>query len=121
MICPKCNSTENIKFFVRHQKTDENDNSQVANAITMLHADPECGYNETFMLEDCLDYIFTEWSELQPLAEKLNNIENNINGLSSVFASMADMASEDMIETEGEVVEDCALPPVQEETEIENE
>ena len=63
MKCPKCGDTENIKFFVRHQKISEEDETTAANCITMLHADPSCGFNESFMLEDCLDYIFSYWSE----------------------------------------------------------
>ena len=60
MKCPKCKATEDIKFFLRHQDT-EDDTSDNANVITMLCT--KCGYNQSFFLVDCLDAIFPEWSE----------------------------------------------------------
>ena len=58
MRCPKCNTNEDIKFFLRHQKEGENDDSEIANAITMLCT--HCGYNQSFLLVDCLDDIFPD-------------------------------------------------------------
>ena len=113
MICPKCGSSENIVFFVRHMKTDENDESTTANCVTVLHADPQCGYNESMLLKDVANVVFTEWSELAKLEERVSNI-NPTGGLGSLFNSIGDM-----IETEGEVVEEtqdllecesCELP-----------
>ncbi len=59
MKCPKCGK-DNIVFFLRHQDR-EDDAEDVANCITILCK--ECGYNESFFLIDCLDYIFPNWSE----------------------------------------------------------
>lgn len=56
MKCPKCGTVENIKFFLRHQKENEEDESDLANAITILCT--ECGNNESYFLLDCLDDIF---------------------------------------------------------------
>lgn len=55
MKCPQCNTTKNIKFFLRHQDT-EKDLDNEANVITILCT--ECGNNESFFLIDCLPNIF---------------------------------------------------------------
>lgn len=57
MKCPVCNSVEGIKFFLRHQDT-EDDISKNANVITILCT--KCGNNESFFLVDCLPYIFED-------------------------------------------------------------
>ena len=111
MKCPKCGSTENIKFFIRHQKSSEDDEETNANCLTILHADPECGFNESYLLEDCLEVVFPNWSEIQELENRVNEIQNNVN-MGSMFAAMMDGMT-DTIKAEGEVVEDCeecALP-----------
>ena len=118
MKCPKCGDTENIKFFVRHQKSSEDDESTNANCLTILHADPECGFNESYLLEDCLDVVFPNWSEIQELENKVNEIQNNIN-IGDVLAMMNGIS--DAIETDEEVIEDNELPPVQESEDIELE
>ena len=108
MKCPKCGSTENIKFFVRHQKSSEDDESNIANCITIIHAEPQCGFNESYLLEDCLNDIFPNWSELQELQTKIEDIQNNIN-MRNLF--------DQVVETEGEIIEDCdccQLPPIEE-------
>jgi len=119
MKCPKCGSIEDIKFFVRHQKTSEDDESTVANAITILHANPECGFNETYMLEDCIELIFKDWSDLYQIEEKISELENSANGMNALFTGLMDNVNPEVIETEGEVVDDCeecALPdPMDEE------
>jgi len=119
MKCPKCGSTEDIKFFVRHQKISENDESTAANAITILHANPECGFNETYMLEDCIELIFKDWSELYQIEEKISELENSANSMNALFTNLIDGMGSEVIEADGEVVEDCeecAVPdPIDEE------
>ena len=61
MKCPKCETTENIKWLLRHQSIDENDEGTNANVITILCT--ECGHNETVFIEEYLGDIFTSWSE----------------------------------------------------------
>lgn len=120
MKCPKCGATENIKFLIRHQKSDENDESNIANCITIIHAEPQCGFNESYLLEDCLDDIFPNWSEIRELEEKINDIQNNMNAESL----LAGMLGDQIIETEGEVIEDCdscQLPVEDEEITYDNE
>ena len=68
MKCPKCGTTEDIKYFLRHQKENEDDTSDIANAITMLCT--QCGYNQSYLLLDCLDEIFPDWSEIKAQADK---------------------------------------------------
>ena len=102
MKCPKCGSIENIKFFLRHQKDSEEDDSTVVNCITIIHADPQCGFNESYLLEDCLDVIFPNWSEIQELEEKIENIQNAVN-IGSLFEGML---GNDSIEIEGEVIDE---------------
>ena len=63
MFCPKCNTNEGIKWFLRHQSATENDELDVANVITILCT--KCGNNQSYMLSDCLDDIFPDWSELK--------------------------------------------------------
>ena len=112
MKCPKCGAVEDIKFFLRHQKTSDDDEDTTANCITMLHANPDCGFNESYMLEDCLDIIFPDWSEIQELEDKINEIQNSVN-MSDMFAAMADNiieADSEVIETDGEIVETNELP-----------
>lgn len=60
MKCPNCGTTEDIKFFLRHQDK-ENDDSNVANVITIICT--KCGKNESYFLEDCLPEIFPSWKE----------------------------------------------------------
>lgn len=72
MKCPQCNATKNIKFFLRHQDTEE-DLDNEANVITILCT--ECGNNESFFLIDCLPNIFPNWDE-----NKFTNFDFNILG-----------------------------------------
>lgn len=59
MICPKCETTEGIKWFLRHQDT-ETSGVDDANVITILCT--ECGHNESYFLENSLELIFPSWS-----------------------------------------------------------
>lgn len=84
MKCPKCESTEEIKWFLRHQKLNEDDTGTNANVITVLCT--VCGYNESKFLEDYLDALFPEWDENReqlmqmlsqlPTEEELQMLEN---------------------------------------------
>lgn len=60
MKCPKCGTDEGIKYFLRHQAMPQEteEESTVANAITMLCTG--CGYNQSYLLLDCLDDIFID-------------------------------------------------------------
>lgn len=62
LYCPKCETTEDIKWFIRHQKSDENDESTVGNVITILCT--ECGFNQSVFIKDYLEDIFRDWTEL---------------------------------------------------------
>lgn len=72
MRCPKCGATENLVYFLRHQKMNEKDEDKNINCWTILCK--ECGHNESYLLEDLLDEIFINWSEV-----KQNTIFNNEN------------------------------------------
>lgn len=56
--CPVCHKTDNIRYITRHQLVDRYDTDTAPNVITILHADPECGFNQTYWIEDCLEDIF---------------------------------------------------------------
>ena len=77
MQCPNCGAVKNIKWFLRHQKVDENDETTDANVITILCT--ECGHNSTFFLADCLEDIFPEWKEPQ------GTTQDDINNLAALF------------------------------------
>lgn len=84
MKCPKCENIEEIKWFLRHQKLNEDDTGTNANVITVLCT--VCGYNESKFLEDYLDALFPEWDENReqlmkmlsqlPTEEELQMLEN---------------------------------------------
>lgn len=76
MKCPKCETTENIKWLLRHQTIDENDEGTNANVITILCT--ECGHNETVFIEDYLEDIFVSWSERPP------QTDNGMGGLGAL-------------------------------------
>lgn len=84
MKCPKCSTTEGIKWFLRHQQENDQDESTLANVITILCTN--CGENQTFFLADCLDIIFSDWAEtlnpnqvnMELLAELLNSSNSNM-------------------------------------------
>ena len=78
MKCPECGATTNIKWFLRHQDR-ENDIINDANVITVLCTN--CGYNNSVFLEDYLDDIFKDWSEIE---------SNNNFDFSSLFNFMTD-------------------------------
>lgn len=105
MKCPKCGATENINFFLRHQ-SKENDNSAVANCITIIHADPECGYNQSYLIVDCLDYIFPEWSEIPDLMDRLNAIENSTNFFNVLGSFIGDIFNENPLPVKAEVLDE---------------
>lgn len=105
MKCPKCGATENISFFLRHQ-SKENDDSIVANCITIIHADPECGYNQSYLIADCLDYIFPEWSEIPDLIDRLNAIENSVNFFNVLGNFRGDMFNKNPLHVEAEVLDE---------------
>ena len=87
MKCPKCGTTEGIKWFLRHQQENDQDESTLANVITILCTN--CGENQTFFLADCLDIIFSDWAEtlspnqvnMELLTELLNSSNSNIAAL----------------------------------------
>ena len=76
MKCPKCGATENIVHFLRHQKTDDNDESNIANCWTILCK--ECGHNQSFLLNDLLDEVFTDWSELKETIDRLKSLYDSV-------------------------------------------
>lgn len=88
MKCPECGTTKDIKWFLRHQDK-ENDTINDANVITVLCTN--CGYNDSVFLEDYLDDIFKDWSEV-----KQNN-NTNID-FSSLFNFFSDNLNEDNYE-----------------------
>ena len=81
MKCPKCEATTNIKWLLRHQSIDENDEGTNANVITILCT--ECGNNETVFIEDYLPDIFTSWSE-----SKGDSGLGSLGGLGGLFGGL---------------------------------
>ncbi len=61
MKCPKCGTSEGIKWFLRHQAIQEENDDTDANVITVLCT--QCGENQSFFLSDCLEIIFSNWKE----------------------------------------------------------
>ena len=59
--CPKCGTEEDLKWFIRHQDLEDDEDSTSGNVITILCT--TCGYNQSFILADCLEDIFPEWVE----------------------------------------------------------
>ena len=47
---------------IRHQKINKEDDSTVGNVITLLCT--ECGFNQSVFIQDYLEDIFTDWTEL---------------------------------------------------------
>lgn len=77
MKCPKCSSEENLKWFLRHQKEDENDEGTNANVITVLCT--ECGNNESVFIENFLPLLFKNWDEkTQEILKRLQNEDSLI-------------------------------------------
>lgn len=62
LYCPKCETTEDIKWMIRHQKANDEDDSTLGNVITLLCT--ECGFNQSVFIQDYLEDIFTNWTEL---------------------------------------------------------
>lgn len=62
LYCPKCETNENIKWVIRHQKASDEDDSTLGNVITLLCT--ECGFNQSVFIQDYLEDIFTDWTEL---------------------------------------------------------
>ena len=61
MRCPSCGTTEGIKWFLRHQTENKDDDSDLANVITILCT--ACGKNESYFLDSCLESIFPSWKD----------------------------------------------------------
>ena len=78
MKCPKCGAQEGIKWFLRHQAEGPDDDSNLANAITILCT--KCGANESYMLQDCLSDIFFKWS---------TDSLSNFGAIASMFGNMS--------------------------------
>jgi len=93
MKCPKCGTTEEIKFFLRHQAEDENDTSDNANVITILCT--KCGHNQSFFLKDCLEDIFPSWKEKTDF--DIGAMANMFQGMSGGFSGN-DFDFDDMVE-----------------------
>ena len=75
MKCPKCNATEGIKWFLRHQATEDEESDETnANVITMLCT--QCGYNESYFLEDSLELIFPSWNEYFQIQQQQMILDN---------------------------------------------
>ena len=47
---------------IRHQKANDEDDSTLGNVITLLCT--ECGFNQSVFIQDYLEDIFTNWTEL---------------------------------------------------------
>lgn len=47
---------------IRHQKENDEDSSSIGNVITILCTD--CGFNESVFIQDYLETIFNNWSNL---------------------------------------------------------
>lgn len=47
---------------IRHQKTNDEDISTVGNVITLLCT--KCGFNQSIFIQDYLEDIFEDWTEL---------------------------------------------------------
>ena len=62
LYCPKCKTTENIKWMIRHQKINDEDDSTLGNVITLLCT--ECGFNQSVFIQDYLEDIFKDWIKL---------------------------------------------------------
>ena len=60
MKCPKCGTEEGIVYFLRHQKQENEKDDTDANCITILCQ--SCGENQSFMIEDLIVEIFSDWS-----------------------------------------------------------
>lgn len=99
MKCPSCGTTEDIKFFLRHQAESDDDLSDTANVITILCS--KCGKNESYFLRDCLEDIFPAWKE----AESMDGLEA-LAGLFGGGFSQDDFNFEDFPEATDEVVEE---------------
>lgn len=56
MQCPQCKEVQQVKFLVRHIETDNCQNKNIPNVITIFCE--KCGYNESLYLNDCIDKIF---------------------------------------------------------------
>lgn len=71
MYCPECKETKNIKWFFRHQKENEEDESTSANVLTVLCT--ECGKNSSIFIQDYLEDLFPEWDDRQSLSQIQGN------------------------------------------------
>ena len=81
MHCPECKATEDIVYFLRHAPVEGEDNEDEtdANAITILCKN--CGNNESYLIEDLLEEIFTDWSDKNLFA----GIFAGMNGINQDF------------------------------------
>ena len=81
LYCPKCETTENIKWMIRHQKINDEDNSTLGNVITLLCT--ECGFNQSVFIQDYLEDIFKDWIKLTNPNIVLSEAKEENNALSN--------------------------------------
>ena len=61
---------------IRHQRTNDEDDSTLGNVITLLCT--ECGFNQSVFIQDYLEDIFANWTELTgPSIVPFNTKEEN--------------------------------------------
>lgn len=61
MRCPDCKENGDVKWMLRHQKENEEDEGTNANVITTLCV--TCGKNESVFITDYLEEMFPSWDE----------------------------------------------------------
>lgn len=81
LYCPKCETTEDIKWMIRHQKINDEDDSTLGNVITLLCT--ECGFNQSVFLQDYLEDIFKDWIKLTDSNIALFKAKEESNALSN--------------------------------------
>lgn len=69
MYCSECKDESKVVWFLRHQKTDEEDTGTNANVITILCQN--CGKNASVFIEDFLGTFFPDWDEEAELKKQL--------------------------------------------------
>ena len=111
MRCPDCGIEDgDVKWFLRHQKSDENDTATNANVITILCV--KCGKNNSVFIEDYLGSFFPEWDEEREQLEQLFEQFSNSNTMENLEGL------EEPLEIEGKIEEDSDL---EKESDSENE
>ena len=89
--CPDCLEEGKVVWFLRHQKTNEEDTGTNANVVTILCQ--TCGKNESIFLEDFLEEMFPDWTNKKAVNKAFEAFMNTNNGM--VFSP----------ESEGETLE----------------